>query len=110
MNSVSPHKEEYETHDGLTLAKDIAWVIKTLWGGVFVVVLAAVWVAALAGDVKSNTAKIDDAATAEQVQQVLAGLKEIKDTLKDQDLRQRAIKTQVDKLGQEVEDIKKRDE
>jgi len=110
MNSISPHKKEYETHDGLTLAKDIAWVIRTLWGGVAVVILAAAWVAALAGDVKSNTDKIEDAATAQQVQQVLAGLKEIRDTIKDIDLRQRSIKTQVDRLEQQVEDIKKRDE
>ena len=110
MSVISPDKQDYQSHDGLQVAKDIAWVMKTLWGGLVVVVLAAVWVAALAGDVKTNTSKIEEAATAEQMALVLDGISDIKKSLDDADARQREIKSQVDKLEQQVEDIKKRDE
>ena len=111
MNSVfSPDKKDFETRDGLEVAKDIAWVIKTLWSGGVIFMLCAVWVIALAQDVKTNAAKVADAATKEQMQLVLSGIKDIKGSLVDADKRQRDIQRQVDKLEQQVEDVKKRDE
>lgn len=110
MTALQPKKSDYNTHDGFELARDIAWVIKTLWAGAVVVVLASLWVAALAADVKSNTEKIEQAATQEQMAQVLEGIKDIKKSLTDADARQRDIKSQVDKLEAQVDDIRKRDE
>jgi len=110
MSIVNPNSREYETKDGLEIAKDVAWVIKTLWSGAVVFILCAVWVISLAQDVKTNTEKVSEAATAAQMAQVLEGIKDIKGSLNDADKRQREIKSQVDKLEQQVEDIKKRDE
>jgi len=110
MSTINPRNSEYESADALKLAKDVSWVIKSLWSGVAVIVLATVWIVALAQDVKNNSDKIDRAATAEQMAQVLDGIKDIKGSLKDADARQRDIQRQVDKLEQQVEDIKKRDE
>ena len=110
MTTIQPKKSDYNTHDGFELARNIAWVIKTLWAGAVFVVLASLWVAALAADVKSNAEKIEQAATQEQMAQVLEGIKDIKQSLTDADARQRDIKSQVDKLEAQVEDIKKRDE
>jgi len=110
MSIVNPNSREYETKDGLEIAKDVAWVIKTLWSGAVVFILCAVWVISLAQDVKTNTEKVSEAATAAQMAQVLEGIKDIKGSLTAADERQREIKSQVDKLEQQVEDIKKRDE
>ena len=110
MSKMNPTKAEYESHDGLSIAKDIAWVIKTLWGGAVVFVLATVWVVALAQDVKSNTENLEEAATQEQMAQVLEGIKDIKKSLNEADDRQREIKSQVDKLEAKVDSIEKRDE
>ena len=110
MSKINPQRHEYETPDGLSVAKDIAWVIKTLWSGAVVFILASVWVIALAQDVKTNSEKIDEAATREQMAQVLEGIKDIKKSLNEADDRQRAIKSQVDKLETKVDSIEKRDE
>ena len=110
MTTIQPKKSDYNTHDGFELARNIAWVVKTLWGGAAVLVLAAVWVAALAADVKSNTHLVEEAATAEQMKQVLEGINAIKENLKEADARQRDIKSQVDKLEIKVDSIEKRDE
>lgn len=110
MSVISPDKHDYQSHDGLQVAKDIALVMKTLWGGLVVVVVAAIWVAALAADVKTNTGHIEEAATAEQMALVLDGISDIKKSLDDADARQREIKSQVDKLEAEIDNIKKRTE
>ena len=110
MSTVNPKREEFVEQDHFKVAKDVAWVIKSLWVAAAAIVLATMWVAALAADVKSNTAKVSEAATHEQMTQVLEGIKDIKANLKDADERQRDIKSQVDKLESQVEEIKKRDE
>lgn len=106
MSAINPHKAEYETPDGLKIAKDVSWVIKTLWTGAVVTVLAAIWVAALAADVKQNTDKIEEAATKEQLELVIESLKDIKGSLKDADDRQRSIQSQLDRVETEVENLK----
>lgn len=106
MSAINPHREEYETSDALKIAKDVSWVIKTLWSGAVVTILAAIWVAALAADVKVNAEKIDEAATKEQVQQVIESLKDIKGSLRDADDRQRNIQSQLDRVETEVENLK----
>lgn len=110
MSTIHPNKSEYDSDDALKLAKDVSWVIKSIWSGVAVVVLATMWIVALAADVKTNTEKIEKAATREQMVLVLEGIKDIKESLSDADKRQREIKSQVDRLEQQVEDIEKRDE
>lgn len=102
MSAVNPHKSEYDTPDGLKIAKDVSWVIRTLWGGGVIFCLAAYWVIALAQDVKTNTSKIEEAATKEQVQQVLDALTELKQDIRDVDTRQRSIQSQLDKVEERV--------
>ena len=110
MSKVNPTKAEYESHDGLSIAKDIAWVIKTLWGGAVVFILATAWVVALAQDVKSNTENLEEAATQEQLNTVVGLLERIEKKIDKSDDRQREMKSSIDKLETQVEDIKKRGE
>jgi len=107
---MNPTKAEYESHDGLSIAKDIAWVIKTLWGGAVVFILATAWVVALAQDVKSNTENLEEAATQEQLNTVVGLLERIEKKIDKSDDRQREMKSSIDKLETQVEDIKKRGE
>ena len=110
MSKMNPTKAEYESHDGLSIAKDIAWVIKTLWGGAVVFILATAWVVALAQDVKSNTENLEEAATQEQLNTVVGLLERIEKKIDKSDDRQREMKSSIDKLETQVEDIKKRGE
>jgi septal ring factor EnvC (AmiA/AmiB activator) len=110
MSKINPKVDEYETPDSLSIAKDIAWVIKTLWGGAVVFILATAWVVALAQDVKNNTDKIDDAATQEHLDTVIGLLERIEKKIDKSDDRQRQMKSSIDKLETQVEDIKKRGE
>jgi hypothetical protein len=109
MSAINPVPAEYGSSDSLRIAKDISWVIKTLWSGAIVTVFAAVWVAALAADVKTNAEKIDKAATQAQVATVIEALDDIKSSLRDADTRQRAIQTDVAKLEAQVDAIEKKD-
>ena len=110
MSKINPQRHEYETPDGLSVAKDIAWVIKTLWSGAVVFVLASVWVIALAQDVKTNSEKIDEAATQEQLASVVETLERIEKKIDAGDARQREMKSSIDKLETQVDTIEKRNE
>ena len=110
MSVFTPNKQDYETPDGLEVAKDIAWVVKSLWGLALTFAIAVTWGVTLANDVKNNTDKLDEAATQEQMQQVLDGIKDIKTAIVAADARQRSIKSQLDKLESKVDTIEKRDE
>ncbi len=83
--------------DNFKVAKDIAWVIKTMWGGIVVVVLATVWMTALAADVKSNAdeLKAREQAT-DAVPAIVAALARIEQQLDKADTRQRDIQKTVD--------------
>lgn len=108
MSAMNPERRDYETPDGLVLAKDIAWVIKSLWGLAVVFAIAIAWGVTLANDVKNNSDKVAESATKEQIEQVLEGIKEIKGSLNAADDRQRKMQSQVDKLTADVETLKER--
>jgi 3-dehydroquinate synthetase len=110
MSVFTPDQHDYETSDALNVAKDIAWVVKSLWGLAVVFAIGIAWGVTLANDVKNNTDKLDAAATHEQMQQVLEGIKDIKTAIVAADARQRSIKSQLDKLESKVDTIEKRDE
>jgi len=110
MTVINPDKREYQTPDGLEVAKDIAWVFKSLWGIAAVFAIAIAWGVTLANEVAANTSKVQEAATQEQIHQVLTALQEIKSGIKEVDERQRDIKSQVDKLETKIDTIEKRDE
>lgn len=109
MSFINPKDKDFETSDGLKVARDIAWVIKTLWTGAVVTVLAAVWVVSLAQEVETNTAKIEEAATKDQMTTVIDALNDIKGSLTAADTRQRGIKSQLDKVTADVDTLKKQE-
>lgn len=110
MSVMNPQKHEYETPDGLKVAKDISAVIKTLWSGAIVIVGAAIWIAALAADVEANKDAVAQAATTEQLSTVVQTLERIEQKIDDGDRRQREMKTSIDKLETQVEAVEKRNE
>ncbi len=87
-------------------AKDIAWVIKSLWIAATALVLATVWIVALAQDVKTNTEKLNVAATEAQIISVAEALGRIETSLRNADTRQRAMKSQLDKVEADVNTLK----
>lgn len=103
MSVINPEKSEYQTSDGLKLARDVSWVIRTLWGGGLVFVLATTWVVSLANEVKNNAEKVEDAATKEQMELVLGALADIREDLRALDSRQRTIQSKIDKLEGRVQ-------
>lgn len=110
MSVINPKKQEYETPDALKIAQDVSWVIRTLWAGAVVIVLGAWWAATLAADVAHNTDRLDTTATKEQMETVIELLKSVDAKVDAGDDRQRAMKTQLDKLETKVDAIEKRDE
>lgn len=107
MSAINPSKQEYETPDGLKIAKDVSWVIRTLWTGAVVTVLAAIWVAALAADVHSNTEKIEEKASTEQLAAVAATLERIEGKIDEQGKEQQKIKESTIRLETKVEALEK---
>lgn len=110
MSVMNPQKHEYETPDGLKVAKDISTVIKTLWSGAVVIIGAAIWVAALASDVEANKQALEQAATVEQLATVVQTLERIEGKIDDGDKRQREMKSSIDKLETQVAAVEKRNE
>lgn len=112
MSSVNPRARDYETHDGLEVAKDIAMVIRWIWGIAAMFAVAIAWSVTLANDVKSNTEALEDTMSKEQIEEgferILESLDEIKQNQKEDDKRQRAIKSQLDKLEAKVDEIENR--
>lgn len=94
------------TSETLKAARDIAWVIKTLWVGLIAVVGAAIWVASLAAEVELNSEKIQAAATQAQIVSVAATLERIEGSLEKADVRQREMKSQLDRVVADVNTLK----
>jgi len=90
----------------LKAVKDIAWVVKSLWGAAVVFVIATTWIVALAQDVKANGEKVDAAATQQQIISVALALERIEKSLEKSDDRQRIMKTQLDKVEADVQTLK----
>jgi len=110
MSVIQPKSDEYDTHDGLKVAKDVAWVIKSLWSGVIVVIAAAIWISALAADVHQNTEKLEHAATKAQMDTIIVLLTSVSKTVEKADDRQREMKSQLDKLESKVDSHDEREE
>lgn len=109
MSVINPQEGEYDTPDGLKVAKDIAWVMRTLWGGAVVFVLAVVWVVSLANEVQHTKEIAEAAATKNQMTSVIESLNEIKRSLGNSDTRERDMKEKIDTLAADVKNLKERD-
>lgn len=105
-NVVRPENDAPVDH--MKIHKDVVWVIRTLWGGAVAFVLAASWVIALAQDVRSNSEKIDDAASKEQLTTTVEILKRLETKIDRQDDRQREIQSDLAALKTEVKNLKEK--
>lgn len=105
MSTVHPKESEYEMHDSFELAKNISWVIKSLYGFAIVVVLATAWAVSLAGDVESNTKELEKKATAEQLTTMTEILRRVESKIDKQDERQRDIKEGLDRMDERLEAV-----
>jgi len=94
--------------DNFKVAKDIAWVIKSLWAGAVAVVIAAVWVTALAQEVKTNTEILKEReAVFQTIPLIASALIRIEGKLDATDKRQREIEKGRVRLEEKVERIEK---
>lgn len=91
--------------DHMKIHKDVVWVIRTLWSGALVIIVAALWVAALAADVENNSEEIEEKADTATVAALAATLERIEGKIDEGDTRQRQIQQSVARLEQKVEDL-----
>lgn len=99
------HPERDAPLDRMKLHKDVVWVIRMLWGGGIGLIIAAMWVAALASDVAQNAEEIDRAATKEQLNTTVEILKRLESKIDKQDERQRGIQDSIARLEAQVEEL-----
>ena len=99
------HPERDSPVDHMKIHKDVVWVIRTLWGGGVALVVAAMWIAALAADVEQNKQDVEEAATKEQLTTTVEILKRLETKIDKQDERQRTIQDSIVRLEAKVEDL-----
>jgi ABC-type molybdate transport system substrate-binding protein len=103
------HPELDAPIDNMKIHKDVAAVIKTLWGGLVVVVMATIWVVSLAADVESNTKELNRKADLTTAAAVVAALERIEDKIDEQAREQRVVSASVIRLETKVEALEQKD-
>ena len=92
-------------HDSFELAKNISWVVKSLYVFAIVIVTATFWAASLASEVADNSAAIQEKATQEQLETVTEILRRVETKIDNQDERQRGIKESLDRMDERLQDV-----
>lgn len=105
MSATHPHKEEYLLDDSFELAKNISWVIKSLYGFGAVILVAGFWAASLASDVEHNTEALEKTATAEQLTTVTEILRRVEAKIDKQDERQRDVKDDIARIDERLKAV-----
>jgi septal ring factor EnvC (AmiA/AmiB activator) len=104
VSIVNPENDAPVDH--MKIHKDVINVMRLLWSGAGVIVLAAAWVTTLAQDVSTNAEKIEDAATKEQLNTTVEILTRLESKIDKQDERQREIQKDISSLQTDVENLK----
>lgn len=106
MNVLHPERDAPIDH--MKIHKDVAWVIRTLWSGAVVIVVAAVWVVALASDVESNTKELVRKADVTTAAAIIATLDRIEDKIDEQAKEQKVVSASVIRLETKVEALEQK--
>jgi hypothetical protein len=101
------HPERDAPIDHMKIHKDVVWVIRTLWSGAILIFLAAVWIAALAADVESNTKELARKSDAVITVTLVDTLKRIEDKIDRQAKEQKTVSDTVIRLETKVEALEK---
>lgn len=105
MSVVRPQQDEFEMRDSLALARNLAWVVRALYGFAVAVAFAAFWAASMASDIDINSKELEEKATSEQLETVTEILRRVEDKIDKQDERQRAIKEGLDRMDERLEAV-----
>lgn len=100
-NVLNPERDAPVDH--MKIHKDVVWVIRTLWSGAAVIVLAAVWVVALASDVATNKKELDRKADVQTTAAIVETLKRIEGKIDKQATEQKTVSDTVIRLETKVE-------